>query len=222
MPYMLDNILFSQDPRLIASLQAVCTNVGISPTICSVSTQVPGLLTQRKFYGVMVDSIDPEETTKVLSTFRASSSSRKAIAIAVSDNLVQGAAFHLGKPLSPELAMRTLRVAKGPMLAEFFGYFRHTERVPVLITKGAGGELRATSINVSLRGLAVQISGSNRIGINDAIHAMLTLPGGTWTEMKGKVVWADNRGRLGIRCDGITPRDKQQLKQWLAASLPRT
>ncbi len=220
---MLDNLLLSQDPSLIATFQAACTSVGVSPTVCSMSAQVPGLLTKQKFYGLMIDYPDLGEATRVLTVVRASSSSRTAIAIAVSNGpaAVEGAAFQLRKPVSPKLAIRTMRAAKGHMLNEFFGYFRHTVRLPVLITKDAGGELRATSINISRRGLAVQMAGVHRIGQSDTVNALLTLPGGTWSEMKGTVVWADNRGRVGIRCEGRAPRDRQQLEQWLAPSLPR-
>lgn len=171
----------------------------------------------------MIDSADPEVASEVLTRVRASSSSRNAISIVVSDVSagVAGGAFVLRKPVAVELATRTLRVAKGPMLNEFRRYFRHPVQLPVLITRDSGGELQTTSVNVSHRGLAIQMAGPNVIAPRDAVRARLTLPGGgACIEMKGKVTWTDVRGRAGIHCEGISPRDRQQLEEWLAPDLP--
>lgn len=221
---MLNTLLLSQDSRLIGTLQSVCASVGISPTVCSEPAQAAAVLAKCKFYGVIVDSADPEVATHVLSTVRTSSSSRKAISIVVSNGsaVVPGGTFALRKPVGVELAMRTLRAAKGSMLNEFGRYFRHPLQLPVLITRDSGGEFQATSINVSHRGLAVQMADLNVIAPRDVVRLRLTLPdGATWIEMKGKVTWTDVRGRAGIHCEGVSPRDQQQLEEWLAPDLPR-
>ena len=73
------------------------------------------MLARRKFYGVIIDSAEPEVATVVLSTVRASSSGKKAIAIVVSDASagVPIGMFVLRKPVAVDLAMRTLRAANG-------------------------------------------------------------------------------------------------------------
>ncbi len=221
---MLNNLLFSGDPLLTATLQSVCANVGISPTLCSESPQAASMLARCKFYGVIVDGGEPDAAGEVLSAVRASSSSRNAISIVVSDGSAGalGGTFLLRMPIAFELAMRTLRAAKGPMLNEFCRYFRHPVHLPVLITRDSGGELRATSVNVSHRGLAIQMAGVKVIALRDAVRARLTLPGsGTCIETKGTVAWTDARGRAGIHCEGISPRDRKQLEEWLAPRLPR-
>jgi hypothetical protein len=181
------------------------------------------MLARCKFYGVVIDSADPEAATQILSGIRVSSSSRNAISIVVSDGSagVPSGTFVLRKPVASELVVRTLRAAKGLMLNEFRRYFRHPVQLPVLITRDSCGELQGTSINVSHRGIAVQMPDSNLIAPRDAVRSRLTLPGrGTYIETEGKVVWTDARGRAGINCEGISPSDRQRLEEWLAPHLP--
>jgi hypothetical protein len=221
---VLNNLLLSRDPRLIATLRSVCANVGISLTMCSGSAEAAAMLARCKFYGVIIDCAEPEVATKVLQTVRASSSSRNAISIVISDNSagMPGGMFVLREPVAVDLATRTLRAAKGLMLNEFGRYFRHPVRLPVLITRDSGGELQATSVNVSQGGLAVQSAGLSVIAPRDAVRARLTLPGsGTCIETKGKVAWTCAPGRAGIHCEGISPRDRQQMEEWLAPRVPR-
>ena len=215
---MLNALLLSRDSKLIGCLQPVCTSVGINLTRCSGVPRVTAMLARCKFYGVIVDGAEPDAAT-VLSAVRSSSSSQNAISIVISDGSagVPGGTFTLRKPVAVDLATRTLRAAKGPMLTEFRRYLRHPAQLLVLMTKESGGEFHATSINISHRGLAVQMSALNVSAPTDPVRVRLTLPGvGTCIEMKGKVAWADARGRAGIRWEGISPRDRQQLEGWLA------
>jgi hypothetical protein len=227
-PYAYDhkvllNLLLSQDQKLIATLQSACANVGISPTLCSGHSETTALLARRKFYGVIVDGTEPHIANEVLSAVQASSSSRRAVSIAVSDDptRLEGGTFVLRKPVGVDLAMRTLRAAKGPMLNEFSRYFRHQMQQPIRITRDLGGELKATTINISQRGMGIQLpSGKALIAAGDAIRALLTLPGGdACIEAKGKIVWIDSRGRAGISCEGHSPCDRHQLESGLRPSV---
>jgi len=220
---VLNSLLLSQDPRFIATLQSLCANVGIIPTVCSGSAQAADMLARCKFYGVIIDSAEPEVATEVLSTVRASSSSRKAIAIVVSEASagVPGGMFVLTKPVAVDLATRTLRAATGLMLNEFRRYFRHPVELPVVITKDSGGEFQATSINFSHGGLAVRMAALDAIDPRDAVRARFTRPGaGTYIETKGKVAWTGSQSRAGLHCECISARDRKQLEEWLAPGLP--
>jgi hypothetical protein len=173
------------------------------------------MMAQRKFYGVIVDGAEPNAASEMLNMFRMSSSSRKAISIVVSDGSagVPVGTFVLKKPVTFELAVRTLRAAKGPMLSEFHRYFRHPVQLPVLITKDSGGEFQATSINISRCGLGLQMPGLNVVAPTDAVRTRLATPRGGTFERKGKVAWTDARGRAGIHCEAISPRDLQKLEE---------
>jgi PilZ domain len=203
----------------MATLQSVCGNVGIIPTVCSEDAQAAEMLARCKFYGVIIDSAKPEVAMEVLSTVRASSSSRKAIAIVVSDASggVPGGMFVLSKPVAVDLATRTLRAATGLMLNEFRRYFRHPVQLPVVITRDSGGELQATSINFSHGGLAVRMAALDVIAPGDAFRARFTRPGaGARIETKGRVAWIGAQGRAGLHCECISARDRKQLEEWLA------
>jgi hypothetical protein len=220
-PYILtvlNTLLFSQDSRLVSTLQSVCSNAGINPAVCSEVPKAASMLARNKFYGVIVDG--SEAAREILSLFQTSSSSRKAISIVVSDGSAGTpiGTFVLRKPVSVELVARTLHAAKGPMLNEFQQYYRHSAQLPVLITRDSGGEFQATSINLSRRGLAIQMSGTGVIAPKDAVRARVATPsGGSWIDTKGEVVWANTRGSAGIRCEGVSPRDRQLLEE-IAAS----
>jgi PilZ domain len=220
---VLNTLLLSRDPTLIGILQSVCTNGGLTSTVCSGSPEVAAVLARCKFYAVIVDSAEADVAKEVLSAVRASSSSRNATSIVVSDasaDLLVGT-FVLRKPVAVDLAVRTLRAAKGPMLNEFRRYFRHAVKLPAVIMRDSGGEFQATSINLSQVGLAVQMPGPHLIVPKDAVRARITLPGAaTSIETKGKVAWADAKSRAGLFCEGYSPRDRKQLEEWLAPRLP--
>jgi hypothetical protein len=188
--------------------------------LCSGTAETTALLAHRKFYGVIVDGAEPNVANAVLNAVQASSSSRRAVSIVISDDSagLAGGAFVLRRPVSVDLASRTLRAAKGAMLNEFSRYFRQQMQLSVRITRDSGGELKATTLNISQRGMAIQLpSGKTLIAAGDPIRTSLTLPDSTCIEAKGKIVWMDIRGRAGIFCEGHSPRDRQQLQEWLAA-----
>jgi hypothetical protein len=168
---------------------------------------------------VIIDSAEPEVAMEVFSAVRASSSSKKAIAIVLGDTSagVPGGMFVLRKPVAMDLVTRTLRAATGIMLNEFRRYFRHPVQLPVVITRDSGGEFQATSINFSHGGLAVRMAALDVFAPRDAVRVRFTRPGtGTCIETKGRVAWTGAQGRAGFRCECISARDQRQLEAWLA------
>jgi hypothetical protein len=129
-----------------------------------------------------------------------------------------GGTFFLRKPVPSELASRTLRVAKGPMLNEFRSYYRHPLKLPVAISKRSGGELQASTVNLSCRGFATETAFDN-LAMGDVVSTRLTLPDGNYVDMKSKLVWTEPT-RSGFQFDGGLARDRQRLEQCLAAHLP--
>ncbi len=217
---MLESLLLSQDRAVLATLESACATVGITPIVCAGEAQAAALLRSRKFYGLIVDTNQLQVASAVLTTARASASSRNATSIVVragSSNAVSGT-FCLRKPVPSELATRTLRAAKGLMLNEFRRYYRHPFVLPVTIAKDSGGELQASTINVSCRGFATKAVFEN-LATGDVVRTRLTLPDGNYVEMKSKLVWSEPNVS-GFQFEGSLARDRQRLEDCLATRLP--
>ncbi len=217
---MLESLLLSQDRAVVATLKSACETVGITALLCTDEAQATALLLTRKFYSLMVDTNELQVASAVLTTARASTSSRNAISIVActgSSDAV-GGTFLLRKPVPSELASRTLRVAKGAMLNEFRRYCRHPLKLPVVISKHSGGELQTSTVNVSCRGFATE-TGFDNLAMGAVVRTRLTLPDGNYVEMKSKLVW-NELTRSGFQFDGGLARDRQRLEECLAARLP--
>jgi hypothetical protein len=180
-------------------------------------------LKTRKFYAILADDIDQAATSELLAAVRKSSSSDKALWIvfaATPTAVAPHAAMVVAKPVSMELAMRTVRAAQGPIASEYRRYARHSLRTPVALTTPSKQEIQASLINISGGGLAVQLAAQQQLATATAISARFALPvSGEWVRVSGDVVWCDAEGRAGLRCKGVTPMDGERLRKWLAAQV---
>lgn len=219
-------LLLSRDPNLISSMQVACGKLLIELVLCAEAAEATTLLERQKAYAVLVDDLDQAATTELLAAVRKSTSSQRAVPIAFSDRRtgnVFDAALIVAKPVSVDLAMRTLRVALGPISKEACRYTRHPLRAPVLLTTTSKNEIQATSVNISDGGLAIQFQGACPIPSKTAVSVRLLLPqSNDWVELKGGVVWFDTNGRAGLQCRGISRFDRRVLQKWLAARSPST
>jgi hypothetical protein len=219
-------LLLSRDPKLISAMQLACGKLLIEPILCPEAAEAAALLKRRKVYAVLVDDLDRAATAELLAAVKSSRSSHRAVPIAVTDQKlgnVPHAALIATKPVSIELAARTLRVALGPMLKEASRYTRHSLRVPVMLASGFNREIQATSVNISDGGLAVQFQGTCPLPAKAQVSARLVLPSSSdVVELKGDVVWFDSDGRAGLQCKATSQFDQRVLQRWLDAKLPNT
>lgn len=216
---MLESLVLSSDAKLSTAIQQMCVNVGIRPEVCTGPEQAVRLMAKGKFYGIIVDSADPDVATELIKAVRKSPSSRRAVSIAVLSGSTGGlgAMFELRTPLTAELALRTFRAARAAMLSEFRRYCRRPLETPAMVTTPSGQELHARIINLSQGGLGVQFPPSRPIATRAAVRCRFALPpAGTLIEVKGEVVWSNSEGRAGLQCQGVSPRDRQNLEEWLA------
>src|SRR5512142_2430451 len=111
-------LFFSHDPQLISTMQAACTKLAMDMSVCPDVKHAASLLKRKKFYAALVDSAEGNATSDFLAAVRG----------------------------SPELAMRTLRAAKGSMTKELHRYLRHSMRTAVTLTLASKREVQATSV----------------------------------------------------------------------------
>lgn len=218
---MAEILLLSRDPQLVSTLQTACAKTAMNLTVCPDAKHASTLLRRRKFYAVLADNIDGAATSEFLGAVRQSTSSKSAVSIVFADTPARGvsdAAMVVTKPVSAELALRTLRAAQGSITSEFRRYLRHPMRTAVTMTFGSRHEVHATSVNLSDGGLEIQLTDPEVITSQTAIRARFVLPvSGDWVQISGDVVWCDPSGRIGVRFRGATPNDSERLRIWLTS-----
>jgi hypothetical protein len=217
---VMDTLLLSQDPRVVSALQTVCPTVGINLKLFSEADDCIQFLARRKIYGVIMDHA-VVRSTELVDALRRSSSNKNAVTISLISNYrgeSSDAMFTLTKPVSPELVLRTFRAAQGTMFREYRRYFRHPLQVPVTITTVQNAERQAMSVNASEHGLAIQLVDAEPIAPSSLVGITFSLPGANNPiELKGKIVWSNQEAKAGLRCRGITARDRKEWEKWLAA-----
>ncbi len=223
---MFDTLVVSQDPELIATIQAACTKLGITADVCYRREQAPELLSNRKYYGIVVDDATSNDAAELLTRVRQSMATKSAVSIAVARGFPGNSLetmFLLGKPVADELALRTFRAAHPTMMKEFRRYFRQPLHLPVILNTDADQELQATAVNLSQTGMAIDLADTQLIRNNVGLWIKVPLyPGSEGIRLKAEVAWCTPQGRAGLRCRGVTSYDSKQLEQWLARRvLPR-
>jgi hypothetical protein len=222
---ILETLLLSRDSQLISTMQAVSADVGMDLKLCSGFAQCAALLLTRKIYAILIDHPDAAAANTLLMAARRSSSSKNAVSIAFAKGSAVAAfeaALQIAKPVSADLALRTLRAAQGPMFQEFRRYVRHPLQVPVTMTTASNQELQAKAINISQSGLAVQLADPEGISTTTAVCVRFGLPvSSAWVHVEGQIVWVNSTGSAGLQCRGVTQNDRERLQEWFAAQLVR-
>ncbi len=218
--FALDILLLSRDPRLIATTQSACANLGITLKPCSDSWEGRELLTRSKIYAVVFDDTDPRGVAELLGAVRDSPSSKNAVSIAVVNGfrgMAQTAMLVLPKAGSAELIARTLRVAHAAMRAEQRRYCRHPLQAPVTLTT-ASLVIPATTIDLSHCGLAVRLSNREPALVRGSpVAARLVLdPLTAAIDLAGKIAWYDGQTTAGLQYECVSQRDQSQIQRWLA------
>jgi DNA-binding response OmpR family regulator len=177
---------------------------------------------QKKCEGLVVDlQVDPNSLS-LATMLRQSASNRTAVSLAIlldsgqeKSALAAGVTFVLERPLSGGLVSRTLRAAFPLMLAERRRYFRCPIEVPVFVTTGSGSEFQATSINVSVTGIA--LDSQVRMQAAELLKLRFRLPGDeAMMTVAGKICWAKVTGRVGIQFHSLKPDLAARLQHWLS------
>ena len=126
-----------------------------------------------------------------------------------------GAMFAFDKPISVELAVRTLSAARNMILDGRLRYHRAGLDVPVILTgknqKRAAGQL----INLSQGGMQVRVD--EGFHANEASRVSFGLPGaGCAVRAQVEIAWSDNRGNVGIHFVKMASQVSNRLRLWLA------
>jgi CheY-like chemotaxis protein len=217
----LESLLLSQDLDLVRVVRPTLEKLSIEVEVCHEARQATDILISEKFDAVIVDCDDLKGGLTVMEGLRNTPSNRNSVTFAVlngkktttQEAFSLGANFVLQKPISALNASRCFHAALNFMIRERRRYFRHPVRMPVELTFGENA-VRATSTNISESGIALILRGALPKGGKPRIE--FTLPDTNHKlELESEIVWADVKGRAGLRFQDISREAQEQLERWL-------
>jgi CheY-like chemotaxis protein len=217
----LDSLLLSQDPELVRVIRPTLEKLSIDVEICHEARAGADILISDKFDAVIVDCDDLSGGLAVLQGLRSTPSNKNSVAFAILNGKKTttqqafgfGANFVLQKPISALNASRCFNAALNFMVRERRRYFRHPVKMSVRILLG-DQTVQATSTNVSESGIALMLRNALPKGATPRLQ--FNLPETTRKlEFEAEVVWADVKGRAGLRFHNVPKEDLEHLEKWL-------
>ncbi len=217
----LDSLLLSQDPELVRVIRPTLEKLAIEVEVCYEARKATDILISEKFDAVIVDCDDLKGGIEVLQGLRGTPSNRNSVTFAIlngkrtttQEAFGMGANFVLQKPISALNAARCFHAALNFMVRERRRYFRHPVKVQVRIALD-DKTINATSTNLSESGIAVMLHEALPKGATPRLQ--FTLPEtNTRLDLESEVVWADLKGRAGLRFQNLPKTSQEQLESWL-------
>lgn len=217
----LDSLLLSQDPELVRIIRPTLEKLSIDVEVCHEARKATDILISEKFDAVIVDCDDLRGGLEVLQGLRGTPSNKNSVTFAVLNGKTTttqeafglGANFVLQKPISALNAARCFHAAMSFMVRERRRYFRHPVKMLVRVILGDKA-MNATSTNLSESGIAVMLHEALPKGAMPRLQ--FTLPEvNSKLDVEAEVVWADIKGRAGLRFHDLPKSSKEQLESWL-------
>lgn len=222
---LLDSLLLSQDAQLVRVIRPTLEKLSIDVEVCNEARKAVDILLSEKFDAVIVDCDDLQGGLGVLQGLRNTPSNKNSVTFAILNGhrtttqevFGMGANFVLQKPISMLNASRCFNAALNFMVKERRRYFRHPVKMPVQILL-ENKSLNATSTNISESGIALMLREALPKGVTPRL--LFTLPTtGLKFDIQAEVVWADVKGRAGLRFQEIPNNLQQHLETWLDEQL---
>jgi len=217
----LESLLLSRDAEVVRVLRPTLEKLSIEVEICQEAKKASEILISEKFDAVIVDCDDLQGGLEVLEGLRATPSNKNSVTFAVlngkktttQEAFGMGVNFVLQKPISTLNASRCFHAALSFMERERRRYFRHPVKMLVTVVLEEK-ELRATSTNISERGIALMLH--QAIPKNATPRLQFMLPETKIAlEMEAEVAWADIKGHAGLRFLKVPQSSQELLEKWL-------
>jgi DNA-binding response OmpR family regulator len=217
----LESLLLSQDLDLVRVIRPTLEKLSIDVEICQEARQAAEILIAEKFDAVIVDCDDLNGGLAVMEGLRNTPSNKNSVTFAILNGkktttqqaFGMGANFVLQKPISVLNASRCFHAALNFMIRERRRYFRQPVKMLVNIVLGEKS-VRATSTNISESGIALMLRDALPKGAKPRLQ--FTLPETKYNlDLDAEVVWADVKGRAGVRFHDVSSEAQAQLEKWL-------
>ena len=214
-------LLLSQDKEVQSILPRLLGGMRIDTEIVIDVLRATRLLRERKFEAIIIDcELNGADT--LLENIDSYPSNRTAVLFAIMpevdtrDSLPAGAKFMIVKPVLAEQARRMLYAASGLLIHEYRRYFRCGLEVPIYLA-AESRELRAKTTNISIGGLAIRTL--EEIRLAERFRLKFVLPNAVGLQADAEVVWADTKGRAGLRFLELPELAHRRLQTWLDSKM---
>ena len=215
----LQALIVCRDPKTVSILKRALAHLQIGSQVGSNFDQALELAAQQKFEAIIIDA-NPRRSAEFLSDVREVTRHKMVVSVilngsrTVRDAFEMGANFVLYAPLTLERALHGMQAAKSLMFPQHRRHFRWRLHRSIRISFDGHHELEAVVVDISVGGIAVQMS--RQVEVDQRLHVRLQLPGhNDQMEVKGEVAWADNHGRAGIRFVQLPKTSHNKIREWL-------
>jgi CheY-like chemotaxis protein len=222
----LEALIVSSDAQVLETLTKALVRLEIESSKCD-GTTASEFIGKRKFDAILLDCDVDRNGRALLDEIRKSRSNRTSTVLALADASSQatellklGANLVVTKPVTHQLAWKTLRATLGVMEQERRRYFRHTLGVEVDIATTDGNQCNALATNLSEGGMALKFDPSSPCAIRVQPGTMgnvrFCLPSGNsdWISAKVSFAWVDSEGRAGLRFEIVDPDSMTSMESW--------
>jgi hypothetical protein len=220
----LQSLLLTTDQQVLHRLRSVLRDLGIGVEICHRAAQATECL-RRRHFDVAVLDCDAPGVEEVIGQLRTAPGSRNAplFLIGPTDSPAQapfaGQADHvLPRPLPLEQTWRALRHARQRMEFTMFRYCRVRIDAAALLRCSGGRTVEARTRDVGQGGVGLQapmpLQRGERLGVR------LKLPDcPAVIEARAEMIWADEKGKAGLRFIRVADECRPALDAWIAKKL---
>lgn len=220
----LKSLLLSSDEKTVRVLRRVLSDLEIDVECSSLADDAIRRITRQRFEAIIVDGADAEQASSVLRAAKAAPVNKRALGIVLVEASVglkggfeMGGHFVLHKPLTVERAKASFRAVRALMKRERRLQLRAAVQIPVECY--GNGHYKATTIDLSEGGMAIQFSG--RVAKETSLRFSLELPGmDRRLEIHGELAWEGNGAQAGVRFKNTTEGQSNTIRQWLNSQLP--
>ncbi len=223
-PAALRILLVDNEPGVLKAVTDLTQSLGYEVVAFKDSLEAAECVNLQKFDGAIVSTSTPYMNGFVLVRFiRFSTSnssvpsvmvSRAADAQTMRKPFEAGATFFVSKPIDAKKLQGVLSVMHGQMLKEKRSYVRVPIQIPV-VCSAEGNQFQCRSVNVSLRGILLEISGGPEVG--QAIEVQFTLPSGeARLSPSASIVRKEPRGRMALQFTVLGADDHWALESYIA------
>ena len=221
-------LVVEQDTLMLDLMAEIISSFDADVRPMNDSEAAAALVERERFDGIFLDLQMPKlNGFQLAGKIRQSPSNRSTPIVVVTgqdDNKIMAQAFAVGgtlflqKPVDRPKLVKLFKIARGIM----FENQRRFIRVPVQVEITCelnGKPIRGTSINISEGGILVEIGKVG--GVGHGVLLSLRLPAqGSACSLKGTIIWSDEKTtRTGIQFTGVTPKDKQAVRDFITSYL---
>jgi DNA-binding response OmpR family regulator len=220
----LQSLLLTTDSLAVDQLRTVLRDLGIGIEICEQAEHAQECL-KRKHYDVAVLDCEAAGIEEVIAQMRTASTSRRAPLFLIAPNdgeaemsLVSKAHCLLPRPMQLEKTWRALRTARQQMASSMFSYCRVRVEAAALLRCPSGETVEARTHNVGQGGVGLETPLPLKRG--ETLEISLNLPGcPEVVQGQAEVVWADGKGKAGLRFLMLVAEARTALDAWIAKAL---